>query len=129
MRIKIVADSKFPVDRKKLRERLRVLLARHKIDTDVELAVMIVGSRKMKELNKHYMGKEGATDVLSFPLNDPDDPAPFVSSPDNVLRLGDIVVCYPVAREYALKRQVLLDEVVCDLAEHGCLHLLGIHHD
>lgn len=129
MRIQIVADSKFPVNRRKLRERLRAVLRKHKIDSDVELMVMIVGGRKMKQLNKLYMKKESLTDVLSFPLNDPDDPAPFVSSPDNVLRLGDIVVCYPVAIEYALKRQVLLDDVVCDLAEHGCLHLLGIHHD
>lgn len=129
MRIQVVADSKFPVNRKKLRERLRAVLHKHKIDSDVELTVMIVGGRKMKQLNKLYMKKEDVTDVLSFPLNDPDDPAPFVSSPDNVLRLGDVVICYPVAVEYALKRQVFLDDIVCDLAEHGCLHLLGVHHD
>ena len=50
-------------------------------------------------------------DVLSFPL-DRD-----TSYPDGVIRLGDIVVCETDMDRFEF------------LVEHGCLHLLGIHHE
>lgn len=124
----IVADSKFPVDRKLIRAKIAEVLEAHKVTGEVELTVMVVGKRKMAQLNKEYMNRTGPTDVLSFPLNDPEDSRPFVDSPDGVLRLGDIVVCYSVAMDIALKRQLVLDRVIVDLVEHGLKHLLGIHH-
>lgn len=127
--IEIIADSKYPVDRKFLRDHLRRVLEKQGINQNTHVAVTIVGSRKMASLNSLYMQKEMVTDVLSFPLNDPSDSFPFVSFPDGVLRLGDVVVCYPVAMQYALKRQKLVDEIVIELSEHGLLHLLGIHHN
>ena len=126
IKIKILADSKYPVDRKKIRADLKEVLARHNIVDNCELGVMIVGKRKMAELNEKYMSKKGPTDVLSFPIIGEENE--FVSSPDGILRLGDIVVCYPVAMDYALRRQMLMDRVISELIEHGCLHLLGIHH-
>ncbi len=72
---------------------------------------------------------EGATDVLSFPLNDSSDDRPFISSPDGILRLGDIVVCYSVAVEEALEKQCKVDSQIQFLAEHGLMHLLGYHHE
>ncbi len=129
IRVAIYADSKYPFDRKKVREGLKAVLAREKISQDAEVALSVVGARKMTQLNEQYMRHEGVTDVLSFPLNDPGDSRPFVTSPDSILRFGDIVVCYPVAIAYALKRQKLVDDVICELAEHGMMHLLGHHHE
>ena len=127
--INILADSKFPVDRNALRQYLARVLAKHRLTDNVGVDVMIVGRRKMSELHKTYMDLPGATDVLSFPLNDPSDDRPFVSSPDGVLYLGDIVVCYPVAVSYAFEKQVTVDTEVQLLAEHGLMHLLGFHHE
>lgn len=130
IKTQIIADSKFPVDRKKIREKVEEVLAENRMSTgDIELTVSVVGKRKMTELNQKHMGREGSTDVLSFPLNDPEDDRPFVESPDGVLRLGDIVVCYSVAMDIALKRQMVLDRVIVDLVEHGLKHLIGIHHN
>lgn len=127
--INILADAKFPIDRPKLREHLSEVLRKNRLTEMVEVDVQIVGSRRMSEIHKTYMNIPGPTDVLSFPLNDPGDDRPFIASPDGILRLGDIVVCYPVAITEALEKQCKVDQQVQFLAEHGLMHLLGFHHE
>lgn len=127
--INILADAKFPIDRVGLRTHLTTMLAKHRLTDNVEVDVQIVGSRKMSQLHKTYMQLPGPTDVLSFPLNDPADSRPFLSPPDGILRLGDIVICYPVAVTEALAKQCKLDSQIQFLAEHGLMHLLGFHHE
>ena len=127
--INILADAKFPVDREVLRAHLTKVLAKYRLTDGVEMAVSLVGKRKMTELHKVYMNLPEPTDVLSFPLNDPADDRPFMASPDGVLRLGDVVVCYPVAVSEALEKQCKVDAQVQFLAEHGLMHLLGFHHE
>ncbi len=125
IKVRIKADSRYPVDRQQIRDRIKSVLELHKLDK-VEVSVLIVGKRKMASLNETYRGKSGPTDVLSFALNE--SPTPSVEGNQGMNFLGDIVVCYPIAVEYALKRQILVDKVINELVEHGCLHLLGIHH-
>ncbi|MEI6690840.1 MAG: rRNA maturation RNase YbeY [bacterium] len=127
--IQIISDSKYKINREMLHKRLVDLLARYRLVDNVSVVVEIVGKRKIKELNEIYLKHEGTTDVLSFPLNDPTDDRPFVASPDGQMYLGEIFVCYPVAMEEALERQVAIDVQVVDLAEHGIMHLLGFHHE
>ncbi|MFH2085183.1 MAG: rRNA maturation RNase YbeY [bacterium] len=127
--INILADAKFPFDRKRLREHLTTVLTKNRLTDEVEVDVQVVGKRKMSELHHVYMNLPGPTDVLSFPLNDPTDDRPFMASPDGILRLGDIVVCYPIAIEEALEKQCKVDEQIKFLAEHGLMHLLGYHHE
>lgn len=127
--INILADAKFPFDRTKIRDHLVKVLATYKLKDAVELTLSVVGKRKMSEYHVTYMQLPGPTDVLSFPLNDPQDPRPFVSPPDGMLRLGDIVICYSVALEEALEKQIKLDDQLAFLAEHGLMHLLGFHHE
>jgi ssRNA-specific RNase YbeY (16S rRNA maturation enzyme) len=45
------------------------------------------------------------------------------------LHLGEIVVCYPKVVEEAKNEDVLIDDKVYELVEHGAFHLLGIHHE
>lgn len=127
--VDIVADAKYPFDRNALREHLTRVLAKYRLTDKVEIEIQVVGKRKMTKLHVDFMQLSGPTDVLSFPLNDPSDDRPFVASPDGVLRLGDIVICYPVAVEEALEKQIRIDEQIKFLAEHGLMHLLGYHHE
>ncbi|MCE7897874.1 rRNA maturation RNase YbeY [Candidatus Microgenomates bacterium CPR3] len=127
--IDIIADAKFPFDRVTLRAHLTKVLARHRLTDNVVVEVQVVGSRKMTQLHLDFMQLPGPTDVLSFPLNDQADDRPFVASPDGMLRLGDIVICYPVAVEEALEKQIKVDSQIQFLAEHGLMHLLGFHHE
>lgn len=87
---------------------------------------MVVGERKIRELEKKYFGEDKVTDVLSFPQMDGES---IPEADSEVLTLGDVVVCYPQAKRQALKFNRLLDDEIDFLVNHGVLHLLGIHHN
>jgi len=128
----VLADSKFPVNRKAIRERVGIVLERMGVNGEILVSVMVVGDRKMKAINKKYRKLDKTTDVLSFPTSDPSQPMEeggFAQAPDLGLHLGDIVVSYPQAVVEASQKNRLLDDVVGDLVEHGLMHLLGYHHD
>jgi probable rRNA maturation factor len=122
-------ESHFPVDRKKIKAAVTAYLGQ-RVESDVEVSISIVGDRQIHELNKTYRKKDYPTDVLSFPHNDPSqpNPIPFVDPPDNLIRLGDIVVSYPQARSEAMEKDTLVDDEIVVLILHGIDHLLGIHH-
>ncbi len=132
LKVDVLADSKFPVDRKNIRARVANLLAKFRMQGDVYVSVQVVGDRKMRGLNKKYRKLDRTTDVLSFPTNDPSQDVGdegFVQAEELGLVLGDIVVSYPQAVVQASQKQKLIDDVVGDLVEHAMLHLLGMHHD
>ena len=77
----------------------------------------------MATLNAEYMGAEGPTDVLSFPVDDPTE------VPDGVpVLLGDIVLCPAVADRQAAAHTGDYDTELALLLVHGVLHLLGHDH-
>lgn len=123
-------ETHYPVNRKKTREAITSVLTT-KIKRNVEVSVAIVGDRRMRELNRTYRKVDATTDVLSFPLSDPlyTHNQPFVDAPDDVLRLGDIIISYPQAIATATEENKLVDDVIVFLALHGLDHLLGIHHE
>jgi len=130
-RIFIKAESRYPVERKKLRSLANKVLSEHGISNDAELGISFVGDRKMKLLNKKYRKLTKTTDVLSFPLfnGKVGQKRAFVDPPGQNLQLGDIVISYPQARQQAMERNLTVDEEINILVEHGVLHLLGIHHE
>ncbi|KKR34218.1 MAG: putative rRNA maturation factor [Candidatus Gottesmanbacteria bacterium GW2011_GWA2_41_12] len=129
LKLFINTESRYPVTRSLISTAIENTLEERKMKGDIEVSVSIVGDRKMRELNKKYRNIDDTTDVLSFPLEDPSDARPFVDAPDNVMRLGDIVVSYPQAIEEATEENKLVDQKINELVEHGLLHLLGYHHD
>lgn len=101
-----------------------------RIKSDAELSIIVVGDRRMRELNKNYRKLDATTDVLSFPQHDPSQPMkPFVEVPDGILRLGDIVVSYPEAVREATEENKMVDDKLIELVLHGLEHLLGNHHE
>ncbi|MFN3843383.1 MAG: rRNA maturation RNase YbeY [Rehaibacterium terrae] len=86
-----------------------------------DLAIRLVGEREGRALNRHYRGKDYATNVLSFPAELPDG----VSLPI----LGDIVLCAPVVAREAREHGKPLAAHYAHLTVHGVLHLLGMDHD
>ena len=130
MIVRIRADSKFPVDRERIRAAVRRVTDVYGLK-QAQIDVQVVGERKMAQLNKQWMKREGPTDVLSFPLEDPSidsGQAGFVMPPGPLV-LGDVVVCFPVAVKQAGEKNVMVDEEIAALVEHGVRHLLGEHHD
>jgi len=96
---------------------IRTLSAEGRIDR-VELSVSFVDETEMERLHVRYMGEEGPTDVLSFPLGEVDD--------RGVRLLGDVVIAPSVAArndpvDPAREMRLLL--------VHGILHVLGYDHE
>jgi len=85
-----------------------------------QLTVRIVGADEGAALNREYRGREGATNVLSFPFDEP-----FMLQPP---LLGDIVICAPVLVTQARQQNKSLQSHWTHLVVHGVLHLLGYDH-
>src|SRR5690606_8380831 len=85
-----------------------------------DLALRLVGEREGRALNRHYRGKDYATNVLSFPAELPEG----VKLPV----LGDIVICAPVVAREAHEQGKELAAHYAHLTVHGVLHLLGWDH-
>jgi probable rRNA maturation factor len=91
----------------------------------VEVAVTIVDNEKIHQLNREYRGIDRPTDVLSFPLWEPDEEWVI----DEEVMLGDIVISLPKAKEQAAEYGHTLARELGFLAVHGFLHLLGYDHE
>lgn len=85
---------------------------------DVELSLLVVGARKGRFLNFKYRRSNEAALVLSFPLEES-------RGPDGILRLGDVVVCYPLVRQKAVREKRMVDEVMWEVVEHGLKQLVN----
>ncbi len=98
------------------------------LPSSTQLAVTLVEEQRMAELNGEFMGKDGATDVLSFPIEDFSVGREPVAADGPPLLLGDIVICPPVVRRNAAAAGVAFDDEMALMVVHGVLHLLGRDH-
>ena len=78
--------------------------------SDGHVAVAFVDAGAIAALNAEHRGKEGPTDVLSFPIDE-------TGAPAGPRELGDIVICPEHTED-------LREAVV-----HGALHLVGFDHE
>jgi probable rRNA maturation factor len=136
MSIDIANESGIEID-----EGLLAALARHVLDDMrvhplAELSVLLVDEPAMTELHVRWMGEQGPTDVLAFPMDElrvpqPGGPHGDHGKPDmdpaDVL-LGDVVICPQVAASQAAEADHDVQEEIDLLCTHGILHLLGYDH-
>jgi probable rRNA maturation factor len=117
------------------------VLAAEGVRGNVELSVLFVEPEDMAALNEQFLGHNGPTDVLAFPIDavdvdvmssptsghsGPDRPPPDPS--DQPLLLGDVVVCPAVAERQAADHAGTYEDEVALLVVHGILHVLGHDH-
>jgi len=106
-----------PLDHDGLVELARTTLAAEGVARS-ELSLSFVTTEEMADLHRTYLGEEGPTDVLSFPLEESDE--------DDVRILGDVVIAPAVA---AANRPQDPPAELRLLLVHGILHLLGHDHE
>ncbi len=123
--IPIFVESRYKVNRKRIKQAVFKVLTAQDIKGPVEVSVAIVGDRKMRELSKKYKGEDKTRNILSFSLSEGET----AHLPSEVLRLGDIVISYPQVIKEASEEEMLVDDKVDELVSHGMLHLLGINHE
>lgn len=85
-----------------------------------QLTIRLTDEAEITALNRQYRGKEGATNVLSFPFEAP----PGVEVP----LLGDIIICAAVVADEARRQGKPLEAHWAHMVIHGTLHLLGHDH-
>lgn len=123
--VPIFVESRYKVSRKRIKLAVKNMIDKNEIAGPVEVSVAIVGDRKMKELSKKYKGEDKTRNILSFSQTEGEP----ISSPNDVLRLGDIVLSYPQVINDSVRDEMLVDDKVDELVEHGLMHLLGLHHE
>jgi probable rRNA maturation factor len=139
-----VADeqSDRAVDLAHYAELARNVLGAQGVKDDIEVSLIFVDEATIAELRQRFLGQNGPTDVLAFPIDEEPEPGgrspdeggtgPGAGAPDESeipVLLGDVVVCPAVAARNADDHGVSLEDEMALLVVHGLLHLLGMDHD
>ena len=146
-----VADEQTdePVDGLRWLRLAESVLAAEGVRGDAELSMLFVDEQSMSDLHQRFLGKDGPTDVLAFPIDE--EPPESGRSPDSggtgpgylppepselPVLLGDVVICPAVARRNVEQRKVeqpadepgTYEDEIALLVVHGILHLMGLDH-
>ena len=128
------------LDRVWLRRTAEAVLSAARAD-NAELSLVLVSDRRMRTLNRRYRKKDGATDVLAFPLTLTLSGAPIAppiamghgrgkgEGRKPPMLLGDVVISVPTARRQAAEFGHGLREELRHLLVHAVLHLMGYDHE
>jgi len=107
-------QERVPVDRGRMREVVRTVLNGEGAG-DAEISLAFVDNPTIHRLNRQFLNHDEATDVLSFPLGEP-----------NARKLaGELVIGADVAREQADSRGHDVQAELALYVIHGLLHLCG----
>ena len=93
-----------------------------------EVAVRLTDDAEVRRLNKAFRHKDAATDVLSFPMIQPDLLDAQSNTDAGEVILGDIALAAGVVAAAAGAKGVSLADHATHLIVHGTLHLLGFEH-
>jgi probable rRNA maturation factor len=137
MSIEIANESGIEVDEPALAALARFVLDELRMHPLAELSVLLVDAATIADLHQRWLGEEGPTDVLAFPMDELRPPPPGSDrndrsrgpDPDSEPAvLGDVILCPEVATEQAREAQRPVTEELELLCTHGILHLLGFDH-
>jgi probable rRNA maturation factor len=134
-------QSTHPVDTLRWIKLAEAVLADEGVRGETEVSLLFVDETAISDLNARFLGKDGATDVLAFPIDE--EPAESGRSPDSggtgpgftvepeevPTLLGDVVICPAVAHRNAPDHAGNYDDEIALLVVHGLLHLLGLDHE
>jgi len=147
IKVLIKTDTRYPVNRKIVRVAVEDTFKKYKIENaDFEVSVAVVGARKMKQLTDKYLNDGGKHQILTFALEEEAKSLRilntsseeirgglrshgFINPSGEILRLGDIVLCWPQTILEASEDEMMVDDKVYELICHGTEHLLGKDHD
>ena len=113
-----IVDDEYKVDKAFYLDKLQEVVKELKISG--EIVIKLGGKEESQALNAQYRKKDYPTDVLSFPMEE--------ELPDGFY-LGDIFICYPIAREQAQEGGITIEQELLTLMLHGIIHLAGFDHE
>jgi probable rRNA maturation factor len=89
-------------------------------DAPAVASILITTAEEIQELNKQYRDKDKATNVLSFPMQSPEEV--------DICLLGDIVLCAKVIKQEAKQQAKSEESHWAHMVVHSMLHLQGYDH-
>jgi probable rRNA maturation factor len=130
--IEISVEEKFRgrVDRGWVRKIAQTVLKAEGVAHPYEVSMVFTDSEAVQQLNRDYRGVDEPTDVLAFyMLPQGEGDGSFALPPDEVTRLGEVIISYPQAIEQAREQGHSPERELALLIIHGILHLLGYDHE
>jgi len=113
-----IVDNGFDIDLDYLNDRTKLIFTELKLKGDI--TIKFGDANESKTLNFQYRKEKSATDVLSFPINEDFSDSYYI---------GDIHICFPIAKSQARSMDTPLNEELLTLICHGILHLTGYDHE
>jgi probable rRNA maturation factor len=134
-------QSTYEVDTIRWIKLAEAVLGEEGIRGETEVSVLFVDENAIADLNNRFLGKDGPTDVLAFPIDE--EPVEGGRSPDSggtgpgynpspeeaPTLLGDVVICPAMAHRNAPEHAGTYEDELALLLVHGLLHLLGMDHE
>ncbi len=93
---------------------------------NAEVSITLTDNKYIHQLNREYRKIDRPTDVLSFALNESEEPE-ILDGPETDV-LGELVISVERAEEQAEEYGHSLRREIAFLTVHGMLHLLGYDH-
>lgn len=121
--------GKFPVPVKLVKDTVANAIKKNGVTSDFEVSVSIVDTQTMLEIGRNFYHDDKPDvehPIFTFPEHE--RKGEFLLPPDQLPSLGDIYISYPWVVANAKENNDTPTNVLVTLLEHGCLHLLGIHH-
>ena len=91
----------------------------------IELSLVFVSGKEIKELNREYRDKDKETDVLSFSNYTQKELQLWKGGNINI---GDLIVCFSFVKKSAKINEQTFEKELAFVVSHGILHLLGFQH-
>ena len=122
----VTNESGVGCDEQALADLATWLLGELRLHVECELGITLVDLDRMTGLHEDWMNEPGATDVLSFPIDELRSAERDVEPEPGVL--GDIVLCPAFLAAQMKQSGRSLDHELAFLVVHGTLHLIGYDH-
>jgi len=90
---------------------------------EVEISLLLVDDKQIRELNRRFLCRDKPTNVLAFSMKEGE----FSALHPHLL--GDLVISIETARRQSRQSGLNEMEMITLLVIHGILHLLGYEHE
>jgi len=130
MSVFVANESGIRLDATALSQLVSFALERLGVHPQAEVSVLALDLQSMADLHVQWMGEEGPTDVMAFPMDELTEHGSWQADPaaPGPALLGDIALCPEIASRQAAERGHSAAHELSVLTVHGLLHLLGYDH-
>lgn len=130
MSVFLADEQTEPVQVEELRNLAQLVLSEEGYPGSTEVAILFVSEEEMSQYNQRFLEREGATDVLAFPVETLIPGAvPDLDPHGPPLIAGDVIIAPAYVRRQAASLGVDAEDEMALMVTHGVLHLLGYDHE